>query len=294
MGTDHDGGTDVKRAIPLEEFIPEEWTITGTTSVWIRLYRAFRVSQAELQAAAPVEVRPAGLRVSIIVGRPKHPGRGSITLASETEWHVEHAGELVEAPEGAYVMLIAPFAAAGPGNEPATLNRLDAAAGSLVAICGRNAVFERVSDYEYHLDRRTSSRELAWENPMAFDPPHFETRHATVYAVLARLLDADVPRRSRTLLSLRWLEAATRASGVDAYLKYWTALETLRMADFGDIRPIVQSLARVYGITSSEADSALPSDGCSASAVGFSTKASSHRSKERCFSTWRPSMETCC
>jgi hypothetical protein len=253
VGADDSSGTQVTREIPLEEFIPDDWKVAGTTSVWIRLYRAFRVSLEELRAAAPVEARPTGLRVSLLIGKPKHPRRGTITLVSEVEWHIEQSADLVEAPEGAYVMLITPFATAEPGDEPATVNLIDATAGALAAICGRNAVFERVSDYEYHLDQRMSSRELAWENPIAFDPPRLGARHATVYSVLARILDDNAPRRSKTLLSLRWLEAATRAGGVDAYLKYWIALETLLMTSFGDFSPIVESLSRAYSITSSEA-----------------------------------------
>ncbi len=220
----------------LADLVPREWRDAGTTSVWIRLYRAFRVDTEELTGAFATKARTRDLRIVVLVGRPPYPKRGTVTLVSETEWRIEIAPEMASAPEGAYVLLIAPFASGTAGDEPSTVRLLDAAAGALAAVCGRNAVFERVSEYEFHLDDRATSREPVWENPLAFAPPRLGERHKLVYALLKQVLeDSDDLRRAKAMLSLRWLESATRSHGVDAYLKYWIALETLCMTSYGDL-----------------------------------------------------------
>ncbi|MBD0325807.1 MAG: hypothetical protein ICV68_05215, partial [Pyrinomonadaceae bacterium] len=55
-------------------------------------------------------------------------------------------------------------------------------------------------------------------------------------------------------LSLRWFESALYGKGgIDAYLKYWFAIETLGMPSTTNIRPLVESLSRAYGISHEEA-----------------------------------------
>ena len=54
------------------------------------------------------------------------------------------------------------------------------------------------------------------------------------------------PERERIALSLRWYDEAKREGGVDAFLKFWFALETLAMPDDTDIRPIREDLRAIY------------------------------------------------
>src|SRR5216684_338281 len=51
----------------------------------------------------------------------------------------------------------------------------------------------------------------------------------------------------RVLLSLRWFEQALFDHGIDAFLKYWIAVETVGMPDTSNIRPLIESLAVAYG-----------------------------------------------
>lgn len=147
-----------------------------------------------------------------------------------------------------------PFASVGrEGNEPQTVARMDAAAGALAAVSGRDAVFECVCEYELHLDGKMTMRGPTWQNPLAFQPPRLGARHGIVYAVLSRIYAADTERRSKTELSLRWIESATRAGGVDGFLRYWIALETLAMTSYSDYSPILRGLARAYGVSTSAA-----------------------------------------
>jgi hypothetical protein len=65
-------------------------------------------------------------------------------------------------------------------------------------------------------------------------------------------LGPDVARRLR--LANRWFVSAVHSGGgIDAFLKYWIALETLAMPDTTDVRPINELLARSYDVTPSEA-----------------------------------------
>lgn len=70
----------------LLDLVPAEWRDEGSTSVWLRVYRAFRVDADELRAGAAPEERPADLRVVVQIssGFPYlRPGR--LVLATETE-----------------------------------------------------------------------------------------------------------------------------------------------------------------------------------------------------------------
>ena len=69
----------------------------------------------------------------------------------------------------------------------------------------------------------------------------------------ALLVDMPETDRNRLSLALRWINAAIRDRRVDAFIKYWLAIETLGMPDDTNIRPISETLARVYNISYAEA-----------------------------------------
>ena len=251
------GGTPGEdlREVRVVEFIPGEWLSAGTKSVWIRGYRAFRVDLDELRRSTRSAERPVDLRIVVFWGQPSYPVPGKVTLISETNWRIDASTEIRKAITGAYVLLITPYKVDDQdGNELMTVRRLDAAAGALVAVCGRAGVFEHVFDYEFHVEGRFTFSSPPWENPLAFQSPRFESRHAVVYSLLCRVASGDSDSQLKANLSLRWLEAATYSrGGVDGFLKYWIALETLCMTSYGDLRPIVQGLARAYALSPSEA-----------------------------------------
>jgi hypothetical protein len=57
---------------------------------------------------------------------------------------------------------------------------------------------------------------------------------------------SESPERERIELSLRWYDEAKRESGVDSFLKFWFALETLAMPNTTDIAPIRNALSLAY------------------------------------------------
>ncbi len=61
------------------------------------------------------------------------------------------------------------------------------------------------------------------------------------------------PAKNRVHLSLRWLTSALNHRGVDAFVEYWIALETLSMPNTSDIRPLVNNFVDIYNLSYDEA-----------------------------------------
>jgi hypothetical protein len=91
------------------------------------------------------------------------------------------------------------------------------------------------------------------DNPAWYDAPRLaEADLVRLGAVDQARHSAEPTLRYRVDLSLRWLAYAARDRDVDAFLKYWIAIETLAMPDGTNVRPANELLARTYGLTLSE------------------------------------------
>lgn len=241
----------------LLNMVPSNWfTKKEGSSIWVSGYRVLRVEKDELVSGTKTFDLDR-IRAFILYGKLRYPRPLDLEVSSDNQLQFivpdPFFGETIE---GAYLLLLTPFDVDGQlGEEALVKERLDAAVGLLAAFNGRNLVFEKVCEFTLSCqDGGVTSSGQAVENPFHFAAPNVSAERLNAIASADQAISA-LPQsdRNRIRLSLRWFESALYAGGVDAYLKYWFAIETLSMPNTTDIRPLMESLSRAYGVSYEDA-----------------------------------------
>jgi hypothetical protein len=227
-------------------------------TAWVRGYTVQRVPSPD----SPLDEGTALIdplidlhdtRAAIVHGQVEYWPNDSVTFSFDYNGNLRAEGELqpVRAPGGTYLLLLtAHDKGDGLQDEPATVARLDAAAGLLVANFGGNVVYEHLYDNIIHLNQdRVELATPAVVNPMSMRAPDLADPSIQRACDMARLIDQH-EQHGRFKLALRWyLGAANEFDDVDALLKYWIGLETLAMPDQTNIRPVNERLGAIYGMS---------------------------------------------
>ncbi len=158
-------------------------------------------------------------------------------------WRVD-IGEPLESPPGPYLVLYTPM-----DSEVQARQRIEAVAGFIATFEGRALVYERLFDTTLEGDSMTVYSPTL-EDPGMHGRPEVSDEYLGFLSIGASTL-SGLPddERNRAELALRWVDAAVHDLGVDAFIKYWFAIETLAMPDGTDIRPVNEALAAIYGIS---------------------------------------------
>ena len=246
---------DIKhRKVSVASFTPMRWANDGGEySVWISVHRTFRTNLVS-SASVPIQV-DLGDVVAVILNATVEFVRVTLDVEVVDDQLVLTTGSAHDrAREGVYLVMLTPLSL-GEGREVAARQKIDAAVGLFLAVNGRNVAYDRVFEGIQTIpsgDLTVASPSI--ENPLALPVPDLSDDGVRVIRSLGesinQLPDSD---RNRVDLSLRWFESATFVSGIDSYLRYWIALETLSMPSGTNIRPINESLGRAYGIDTNSA-----------------------------------------
>ena len=237
----------------LMEMVPDDWfTSPESSSIWIAGYRLMRISPIDLPEG-PKYFDLEGVRVFLTYGSIDYLDSNAATprITDHGDYKVDASAIEKTTPEGGYTFLVLPFDVDGQhGNERLTRERIADVVGLLAALNERNMAYEHVFEYVNRADgKERSVISATLVNPMSMPKPDMgEGRLQTLSAVDAGIHAMEDSRRNRIRLSLRWFQAALFDIGVDAYLKYWIAIETLAMPDTTNIRPVNEALSRIYGI----------------------------------------------
>jgi len=154
-------------------------------------------------------------------------------------------------PEGAFLILVSPLQIDGIRLSEGAVNRnIKSALALLLAVLGRNVAFDHVFDQEVYVDfSRLTVTSDSHTNPWWFGKPDVnEAKFDLIKGVDKAISSLEPSLQNRVLLSLRWLEMATYETGIDAFLKYWIAIESLGMPDTSDIKPVNKLLSKAYGL----------------------------------------------
>ena len=241
------------------DMVPSSWfRETEGSSIWVTGYRVLRVPQ-ESFARGPRVIDLGEVRAVILFGTITclDSREAKIEIITENQWRLDASAiHGHETPEGAYLLLLAPFDVDGTsGNEAITRQKIGVAAGLFAAFNGRNMVYERLIDNVLSMtgDEATVMTPV-WENPFSFVAPDVSDTRLDVissaYRIIASLPQSD---QNRVFLSLRWFESALYERGVDSCLKYWIALETLGMLDTTNVHPLNEILSHAYNLSCKEA-----------------------------------------
>lgn len=245
------------------ELLRPEWSGPGTTLL-VRCYQTLLPDSTTL-AVNPTAIDLTDWRLVLHVGPVRYLSAGEIGLtisdkrpddspgttdpkvtlyAPEGRWHV--------LPRGVYAFVVTPK---HPGADPVSEEILDVAVGSLVALEDRRLLYH----FRFDLEVKPGTPDELTARPTPFlvtrPVPADVTpcRLALLQELDRRLNDFDSDTRNRVRLSLRWVEMAHASHRLvehaDLYVMYWIALEALAMPGDSDIRPLEDTLERIYSIT---------------------------------------------
>ncbi|MEE3717863.1 hypothetical protein V2H45_14065 [Tumidithrix elongata RA019] len=248
----------LQQSIRLIDLAPEEWfSSKETSSIWISCYRIFRVLPDNLATSGIINL--PDVVVVPLWGQVRYTdaSQAKIVFITEEKWEFD-VSQIQEKDtlEGAYILLISPFVVDGQERpEPEVRQVLQETVALFMAMNGRNTAFELVFDNILPMTgEKTTVISPMVENPLWFSAPNFSSERLLDIQSVAKAIDHLPPEeKNRIKLSLRWFELAMRKHGVDSFLSFWIALETLSM-DNTDIRPINKTLARVYEVSVQEAN----------------------------------------
>jgi hypothetical protein len=239
--TDEQGDEQTMRYFDLAEFIPAAW---HNQQVRVSSYRAYRLPKADLGATEPFDL--VGVRGQLFWGGAPYreltdwiePLRGGGVLV-----HAE-VGNMRHTPVGACLMLTTPTEPGTPNEE--ARSRLRSALALLRLALGPNVAVLLLSEFIYTVSTSTVTVLQTIRPPDLYPPPDSSKAGLLLVADLDEALRSQVEQdRNRIELSLQWFCRASETFGIDGFLMYWLALETLAMPG-GKLIALKNQLAKIY------------------------------------------------
>jgi hypothetical protein len=240
----------------LADLVPGDWFIDPVDStVLVVGYAVMRVPADRPRVIQAFDL----LSVRALLGTIDFPYFDTSTVRFEVDaanlMRVEGHVEPRRTPLAPHLILLTPLRVDGvDGDEAEARSRLEAAAGLLAAFLGRNAVYQLVFENVAQVASGASGQTVSGfsttiENPLSFPAPSLDD--ATIDLIKqagSTLAAADLVRRERYVLALRWFHQALYGGGIDSFLRYWIAIEAVSPMISSDIAPLVRALAHGYGI----------------------------------------------
>ena len=233
--------------IALTELIPPGW---HDQQVWISSYRAFRLPASALLKTEPFEF--LGVRAQLFWGRAPI-WNSTLTLRPQPDGGVV-AESVVEgvahAPEGPYLLLMTQTESdATPMAVELTRSRLRSVVALLRLTLGRNIAVEPLGDLTFTASAPNVTVQECFRPP-TFDPaPDLSAVRLQLLSDIDQAIERlDERQRGRAALSLQWFFDAQENVGVDSFLSYWFALDTLAMPKPSGVKAFEDRLATMYGL----------------------------------------------
>lgn len=232
--------------------VPAEWTARFGSWVWLRFYRAMRLSEDDLKRKFKT-VKTRDAIAFLLYGQPILPQPAFRFASSDPPVIEAHLGKPLMAPLATYLGTLVPYCR-GPSDDFLARCATDSWVGLLRASLGENIAYEQVAEYGLSLeDGSLNFFSPAARNPQVDpEPAVSDADFAFLRSCYGAIDELPTDMGNRVRLALRWYELSSRQSGVDAFLNQWVALEALGMERQNNVRPIVKTLAISYGIDQSE------------------------------------------
>ena len=250
--------TLTKQELKFTDLVPTEWVNSETGPlVWFTAFRIVNLTKEDL-SSRPITVDLLGVHAIIFYGTFPYL---DLTL---TKWELGNESNVqVHVPdlkvnnsrEGACLILFSRYLEGDPiYGEAETQKRIASVKALFASVCGQNIVYERICDNVINLqDGRFMGFAPVFKNPHVIPAPKIDETTISVLQLAAKTITArSKVDQSRILLALHWYETALNDDGIDAFLKYWIALEVLVMPDTTNIGPLNSLLAQAYKITTQD------------------------------------------
>lgn len=238
------------------EQIPNIWFKNReTSSIWLSGYRMMRVTNESIpEGMRYFDLKKA--RIFLFYGTVDYIDSSSATPQISPNGDVIFDTSAInkQTPIGAYLIIVLPFDVdSKEGNERVTKDRIADIVGLIASVNQMNMIFTHLFDYVYNLSRKEKSViGNVIINPFSMPIPELsKERLAFITTIDDAIESKEASLRERIRLSLRWYKSAIYDENVDAFIKYWIAIETLGMSDT-KISPLNRALARIYNISQEE------------------------------------------
>ncbi len=238
---------------PLYKLIPSGWFSDVTkSSIWMVGYR--RMMQTTRQDFSQLLIVDLGdVRAIFVYGNLSY--RDSSNILEFGDDHVYHINasklETKETNIGSWTILITPDVSDGLQRpEPEIRNSISIAEGLLAAINSPNMVFKKVFENIVELPSLTTTTFSPIMTNAATDlSPNLTAQALQVLSLSSANLQA-LPEniQNRVKLSLRWYSKSLIEIGIDGFLSIWIAIEVIGMPDTSNIRPALETLAKIYQV----------------------------------------------
>jgi hypothetical protein len=240
----------------IEQLVPPEW-VNHRTGVVMAAYEVQGAIPSSFEGMVGIEL--CDVRVFFWQGIAAYREEVLVTqfwIDAEGRFNVvdPEPTKIVKTPKGTYAVFLSPFTAS-PGTSDGELvaeDFIDVAVGLLGSFQGRNIVYRKVYTNTYTFATRSAAASsAAILVPLSFPRP-IVTPEGLRPALRAEkvIWSLEESVRNRVRLSLRWARDAMFDLGVNAFLKYWFALETISMPSTSDIGPLNDVLCAIYGLAS--------------------------------------------
>ena len=226
------------------ELLPEGWRGADGDGLAIA-YRILGVARASVVPPFAVELDDVCVLIALLE-LPRLTVRSTLSHDDDGQIQVSlGTGDGERREPSATSLFITPLPDGEDGLDKAR-NRIHGTVGLLSAVAGKLLVHEHVEDYRVSF----ATGMLAPTSTLVADTTWWDdvdtSEEARQRWGLAAAAISSCAHRQRLELSLRWYDEAKRERGVDAFLKFWFALETLAMPDTTNVAPIRTTLRHIY------------------------------------------------
>ena len=239
------------------DLVPAGWFDNPKeSSIWISGYRMLRVFPHDFPTG-PKHIDLHHTRVLLAYGSISYLDSKSATPVVSDSGELKLFASPVEkkTPLGAYLMLILPFKKDGvEGDENKTRERINDVIGLIASANKLNMVYEHIFDYVHDVDgNERSVIGSITINPLSISAPDISVPRLNFICSIDKNIERETEnKKNRIRLALRWYKMGIKDMGVDAFLKYWIAVETLSMPDTTNIKPVIQKMAKINNISYEE------------------------------------------
>lgn len=239
----------------LNEILPTAWGFDDSKcAVWVPGFRVFLAPSANF-APNPAFVDFDGIRVVRILGTWPFQTGGELRIgnwrgAGPVEFLVSASqpGSFVGA---LFVVLVRAEVEWGP-EEPTNRQVVETLEGAARAALGHNIAYDRAFDYVLAPGNpiQFSAVSDSVVNPASFPEPGVGEGDLNGLSAFIDALSTlpEPTERRRIELGIRWFNEASDRSGIDAFLRFWIAIEVFKMPDSSNISPVHSALAEIYDV----------------------------------------------
>jgi len=169
------------------------------------------------------------------------------------ELSFNHKLNVKKTPAGLHLIFYTPSGGKSGVSEAEANAKMEVARGLVLACEGENATYVHLYSQELQLPTgRINMRGPVFVNPLTSPMPFQDKNRLVVASKNLSKLEANT--KARVNLALRWMDkSASERDHIDSFLKIWFALETIAMPNTTNIKPLIQAMASIYGVTYQEA-----------------------------------------